>query len=143
MSTKVYDADQITIAFGGVALKGLAEDDVVTIEQDTDDFTDVVGIGGEVTRSKTLDRRATITIRLMQTSDSNDLLSAISNADVKAANGAGISAIMVRDRGTGRALFAGPESWIAKPPQVVYGRSAKVREWKLRVANLERYDGGN
>lgn len=143
MSTKVYDADQITISFGNVVLKGLAEDDVITIEQDTDDFSDVVGIGGEVTRSKTTDRRASVTIRLMQTSDDNDLLSAINNADFRAANGAGISALMVRDRGTGRALYAGPESWIAKPPQVVYGRSAKVREWKLRVANLERFDGGN
>jgi hypothetical protein len=143
MSTKVYDADQITITFGGVALTGLAEDDVVTIEQDTDDFTDVVGIGSEVTRSKSTDRRATLTVRLMQTSDSNDLLSAISNADVKAANGAGISSVMVRDRGTGRALYAGAEAWIAKPPQVVYGRTAKVREWKLRISNLERFDGGN
>lgn len=143
MSTKVYDADQITISFGTATLKGLSEDDFVTIEQDTDDFTDVVGVDGEVTRSKTNDRRGTLTVRLMQTSDSNDLLSAINNADFRAANGAGISAVMVRDRGTGRALYAGPESWIAKPPQVVYGRSAKVREWKIRIANLERLDGGS
>lgn len=143
MATKVYDADQITISFGTVALKGLAEDDFLTLDQDTDDFTDVVGVTGEVTRSKSNDRRATLTIRLMQTSDDNDLLSAINNADFRAANGAGISAVMVRDRGTGRALFAGPESWIAKPPQVVFGRSAKVREWKIRIANLERFDGGN
>lgn len=140
---KVYDADQITISFGTVVLKGLAEDDFLTLDQDTDDFTDVVGVGSEVTRSKTTDRRATLTVRLMQTSDDNDLLSAINNADFRAANGAGISAVMVRDRGTGRALFAGPESWIAKAPQVVYGRSAKVREWKIRIANLERFDGGS
>jgi hypothetical protein len=143
MATKVYDADQITISFGTVALTGLAEDDVLTIEQDSDDFTDVAGLDGEVTRSKSRDRRATITVRLMQTSDSNDLLSAINNADFKAPNGAGIAQLMIRDRGTGRALYAAAEAWIAKPPQVVYGRSAKVREWKLRAASLERLDGGS
>jgi hypothetical protein len=141
-ATKTQDADQISISYGGADIHGFAPDSVIEIEQESNDFEDEVGADGEVSRSKTNDRRATIRIYLMATSDSNDLLSAISNADRKAPNGAGIAPLYVRDR-SGRAVYSAAECWVRKPPQVSFKRSAQERVWELRCANLERFDGGN
>jgi hypothetical protein len=139
---KYYDADQITVSVAGIPLGGYAEGEFLRIEQESDDFEDVVGTDGEVTRSKTNDTRANVTILLMQSSDSNDLLSALSNTDRRAPNGAGVGAFLVRDR-NGRALYTGAASWVKRPPNATFDRTATAREWQIRVANLERFDGGN
>lgn len=139
---KHYDPDQVTVSFAGIVLKGFADGSFVTIAQETDNFSDVVGTDGEVSRSKTNDRRATITFKLMQTSESNQLLSAIANADLDLPGGAGVGQLMVRDR-QGLSLYRADEAWISKPPDVDFDRGAVSREWTLRCARLERTDGGN
>lgn len=139
---KHYDPDQVTVSFAGIVLQGFADGSFVTVSQETDNFTDVVGSDGEVSRSKTNDRRATITFKLMQTSSSNALLSAIANADLAAPAGAGVGQLMVRDR-QGTSLYRADEAWISKPPDVDFDRGATSREWTLRCAKLERTDGGN
>src|SRR5688572_26585332 len=117
MAVKTYDADQITLSIAGIPLGGYADDEFCTIEMETDAFTDVVGSDGEVSRSKTKDRRATIMVKLMQTSDSNDLLSALMNTDLNAPNGAGVGALLIRDRG-GRAIYTSDACWVSKEPDV-------------------------
>lgn len=139
---KVYDPDQVTVSFAGIVMQGFADGSFVSISQESDDFSDVVGTDGEVSRSKTNDRRATITFKLMQTSASNVLLSAISNADRDAPAGAGVGALMIRDR-QGTSLYRADEAWISKPPDVDFDRGATSREWTLRCARLQRTDGGN
>lgn len=141
-STKVLDPDQISVTFGGALISGFAPDSIVEIEQEANDFDDESGADGEVVRWKTMDRRATIRIFLMSTSDSNDLLSAVSNADMKAPNGAGIAALYIRDR-NGRAIYSAAECWIRKPPPANFKRGVQERVWELRCAVLERFDGGN
>lgn len=144
MATKVLDPDQISVIFGTHSVRGWAAGEFLTLVMESDDFSDEVGTDGDdVTRVKSNDRRATLTLKLMQTSDSNDILSAISNADIVAANGAGITALLIRDRSTGRAIYRAAETWVAKAPDVNYDRSAQPREWKIRIAKLERFDGGN
>jgi hypothetical protein len=140
--TKFYDADQITVVIAAIPISGYADGEFLTIEQESDAFSDVVGTDGEVTRSKTKDNRATVTLKLMQTSDSNDALSALYNADRAASNGAGVGAFLVRDR-NGRSLFTGDACWIQKAPDVSFDRAPTSREWVIRVADLLRFDGGN
>ena len=143
MSLKVYDANEVTVNVAGLPIEsGFDDGEFVLIEQEADDFIDKVGTDGEVTRSKTNDRRATITILLMQSSDGNALLSGLNNLDRLAGNGAGVGPFLVRDR-QGTALYAGAECWISKPPDVSFDREPTAREWTLRVASLERFDGGN
>jgi hypothetical protein len=141
-SVKELDPDRISVAVGGAIMSGFAPDSIVEIEQETEDFGDEVGADGGVTRYKTTDKRATVRIYLMSTSDSNDLLSAINNADRKATNGAGIVSIQIRDQ-NGRSLYNAAEAWIKKPPTVSFKRGVQERVWELRCANLERFDGGN
>lgn len=139
---KVYDPTEVTVSFAGIVIGGYADGEFVRVEQESDDFSDVVGTDGEVSRSKTSDRRATVTFMLMQTSESNDLLSAISNLDRDTPGGAGVGALLIRDR-QGRALYRSAEAWIQKPPDVSFDRAPTNREWTIRCAKLERTDGGN
>ena len=143
MALKVYDANEVTVSIAGLPIEsGFDDGEFVRIEQESEDFIDKVGTDGEVTRSKTNDRRATVSILLMQSSDANALLSGLNNIDRLAGNGAGVGPFLVRDR-QGLALYAAAECWISKPPDVSFDREPTAREWTLRVASLERFDGGN
>lgn len=143
MPLKVYDANEVTVNVAGLPIEsGFDDGEFVRIEQESDDFVDKVGTDGEVTRSKTNDRRATVSILLMQSSDANALLSGLNNIDRLAGNGAGVGPLLIRDR-QGLALYAAAECWISKPPDVSFDREPTAREWTLRVASLERFDGGN
>jgi len=143
MPLKVYDANEVTVNVAGLPIEsGFDDGEFVRIEQESEDFIDKVGTDGEVTRSKTNDRRATVSILLMQSSDGNALLSGLNNIDRLAGNGAGVGPLLIRDR-QGLALYAAAECWISKPPDVSFDREPTAREWTLRVASLERFDGGN
>lgn len=143
MALKVYDANEVTVNVAGLPIEsGFDDGEFVRIEQEADDFIDKVGTDGEVTRSKTNDRRATITVILMQSSSGNELLSGLNNIDRLAGNGAGVGPLLIRDR-QGTALYTAAECWISKPPDVSFDREPTAREWTLRCAALERFDGAN
>jgi hypothetical protein len=140
---KIYDSDQVSVSFSGIPINsGRADGEFVRIEQVADDFTYKVGVDGQVTRSKTKNRVTKVTLLLMQSSDSNIILSAINTIDVEAANGAGVGAMLIRDMG-GTSLFAAAEAWIIKPPDANYGAEASLREWVFNAARPKRIDGGN
>lgn len=139
----VYDSNQVGIVVANIPItEGFAEDTKIEIQPETDAFVDVVGVDGKVTRSKTNDRRATVTLRLMQSSPLNAVLSALHELDQDADNGAGVGAFLVKDNG-GTSLHAGSACWIMKSPDVKYGVKATEREWKIRVADLRNFVGGN
>lgn len=142
-STKVYDADQVSIVLMGIPISsGYADGAFLKIEQESADFTVKKGTDGSTTRSKTLDFNAKITLMLMQSSDGNAQLSAIRAADLAAPNGAGIGPMLVRDR-AGTSLYTAAHCWIEKPPDVEFAREASPREWTLHCSDLVRLDGGN
>lgn len=142
--TKVYDPDQISIAAIGIPIVGgFAEGSMVDIEMDEDYFVEVVGTGGDVTRSKKLNRMGTITVRLLQSADSNNAFSALLNLDAASPNGAGIGPTEVKDL-AGTSLYYFDKSWIAGPPKKVsFDAQDTVREWRIRGKLKARVDGGN
>lgn len=143
MTTKTYNGAEVSVYIAGILIRGgLADGEFLRIEQEADDWLDVVGTDGEVTRSKSNDRRATATLILMQSSDGNDLLSQLSNLDQTTPGGAGVGSFQVRDQ-NGRARYNAAACWISKAPNVSFGREVGSREWTIRIAKLERVDGGN
>lgn len=143
MATKVYDPDQISVMIVGIPITGgFAEGEMVTITQDEDDFSEVVGTMGDVTRSKRMNKMCTITVRLLQASSANALLSALSNIDQAAPNGAGIGPSEIKDL-QGTSVFFFDKSWIAKVPDVSFDATDTVREWKVRGNRAARVDGSN
>lgn len=142
-ATATYNANEVTISFAGRTIEGgYGDGEFLRIEQASDDTVDVVGTDGGVAVSPTNDKRATITLTLLQTSEMNDVLSAIRTAGRATAAGVAVGPVFVQDR-LGRSLWEGAAAWIQRPPIATFDRSATPREWVLRVAQLERTDGGN
>lgn len=141
---KIYMADEVIIAVGPVLIdSGYADGEFCRIENEADDTEDVAGTDGEVAVSRTNDRRATITIMLLQTADANQGLSVLSNLARSAPGMAGaIVPVLISDR-NGAALHVAENAWVQRPPDVSYDRTATTREWAVRCANLIRNDGGS
>lgn len=142
MTTRIYDSNRVQVSFAGIPVRGYADGDFLTITKESDGFTSVVGTDGEVSRSKTNDRRATIEITLMSTSKTNDLLAAVHKADLEAPGGAGVGAFLVVDL-NGTSLYASGNCWITRAPDVTYGREANERTWTLQCDVLQDFTGGN
>jgi hypothetical protein len=138
---RIYDPDQIFISLAGIPLSGWADGEFCRIERENPSFEDVVGTDGEVTRSKTNDERATVTLRLMQSSPSNDLLSALHLSDKNTPGGVGVGVLLIQDL-QGTSVFTAEKSWISKEPDVSYDRTPTEREWIIRVAKLVSNHGG-
>jgi hypothetical protein len=137
---KNYNCGQVQVVAGVRTLSGFAPDSIVSVDFDEDSFEAEAGSDGEVTRSVSKNQMATITVKLMQSSDSNDILAAFWASDQ--AGGAGVFPIMVKD-GSGRSLYVGEQAWVQKLPAGDFEKKAKDREWKIRVASLTAVVGGN
>ena len=141
MGTKVYDSANVNLIIAGVPISnGLADGEFLRIEQESDDFGDAVGTDGEVTRFRSRDRRATATVLLMNTSEHNQFLSALSSLDKLTPNGAGVVPFFAQ---IGASIYEATEAWIQKPPDVSFDREPTPREWTIRLANLLRNDSGD
>lgn len=139
----VYDSNAISATVCGIPIEGgFGEDTFIEIEYMSPAFETKVGADGSVTRSKTNDNRAKITVTLLQSSTENALLSAIHNIDKNAGNGAGVGPTMIKDN-QGTSLYAGEKSWVSSHPKVAFAKGAEARAWEIEVASLESFTGGN
>lgn len=140
---KFYDSDQITIIIAGILInKGYADGEFLSVVNNSDAFTTVTGTDGEKTRSKSNDNGAIVTLKLMQTAEANAALSVLHNLDKLTSGGAGVGPLLILDR-SGTTLFEAESCWIVKRPDASFDRTAKEREWKIEVADLVAFDGGN
>lgn len=142
MTTRVYDFNEVQASFAGVPIAGWSDGDGISITRESDAFTSKVGLKGNVSRSKTNDNRATIELRLMNTSPTNAALSAIALADREAPGGAGIGAFLCVDL-NGTSLYAAGNCWIKRVPDPVFGAEASERVWTFEVDELRDFTGGN
>jgi hypothetical protein len=142
MPLRTYDAAQVAMVFAGIPLSGLADGTFVTIEQNSDSFALVVGADGEACRSKTNNRSGKVTFRLLQSSQANDLLSALHNVDIDSPSGDGIGPLLVKDN-SGRTLVTAEKAWIMKQPSAAFARDTETREWVIETDRLAGFHGGN
>lgn len=142
MAVKSYDPAQVTVVFGATIVGGYAPDAAISVEHDEDDWSLQIGVGGEDTRSKSNNKSATVTLSLMQSSASNDLLSAQRAADVNTPGGVGGYPLLIVD-GSGRTVLSAETAWVQRPPTAEYSRESSTREWVIRTGNLNALHGGN
>ncbi len=117
----------VNIVFGILEIEGYGNgDDVVSIEQDVDQFTKIVGAKGDLTRIQTNDASCLITVKLLQTSVSNPELNTLYLTD--RATGAGALPMVINNKEAGES-FSIPNSWIVKFPRVVRGQGVNLMEW--------------
>ena len=135
-----YDPKQFLVIMGGVPINGFADGTFISIERDEDTFTKTVGADGCVTRSKTNNKAATVTITLLQTSPSNDYLSGLHKLDEEA--NLGVVDILVKDL-NGTTFFYSAVSWVQKPASIENAKEIGEREWTIATGDSEYYVGGN
>lgn len=142
MALHTYDPSQVTIIFAGIPVSGFAEGTFVSAERNEDSWALQVGADGEATRAKSNNRSGRVTFTLIQSSITNDALSALHAVDENTPGGDGIGPLLVKDL-SGRTIIAAETAWIAKPATVEFGREASEREWIIETDRLEVFAGGN
>lgn len=139
MSTKTYDPKQILMSFLGNLISGFADGTFVKVSRMSDTFSSTAGADGEVARARMRDKRGTIEFTLLQSSSSNDLLSAAAAADEL--SGTGIGPLFIKDN-LGTTRVSASNAWIKKPADTEFGKEIGPRTWTLECESLEQYNGG-
>jgi len=140
MSVKPYDPAEVTITFAGIIVEGYADGTFITAARNNPSFSLKVGASGEGARAKSNDRSGTVTLTLLQSSASNDLLSA--QAALDEASGDGIGSLLIKDL-SGTTLCSAETAWIQKPADVEYAKEISDRQWVLETDILNIFAGGN
>lgn len=136
-----YDFDQVSCIFGPIISDDF-EQGGISVEFTEPTFSMIVSLDGKVTRSKTLNHTAKITITLLSSSATNDQFGAWLTMDDRAPNGAGITNFFLKDN-SGRSVYEATEAWIEGPPSATFVREATARAWVICCSKLERFEGGN
>ena len=142
MSVNTYDPNELDIILGGIRAEGFGEGAMVSIAYTTPRYSSVVGTDGKVTRVRSADRRATITITLSQTSEVNDRFSDLLNGDTAAGNGSGVVDLRIADK-QGTSLYEDDKVWIQGDPGVTFSNGHENREWVIECADLRSFHGSN
>lgn len=137
---KHYDPAQVVIMFGVAKLEGTAPDGRVSIEF-PEGYGHVVGTDGEVARFKINDPTCKVTVPLLQTSQSNDVLTALYLADRVAPTGAPLT-LFIKDI-NGTSLFTAAGAWIVGLPATRFVGGVEAREWTFQTAAVIPFVGGN
>jgi hypothetical protein len=139
-AVKSYTGAEVSITIAGITITGTGDGTFLTISRNNPAFTDGTGTDGEGWRAKSTDKSGTAVITVLQTSQANDLLSALAAADE--ATGDGVGALLVKDL-SGRSLFSAETAWIEKYADSEFARDKSEREWTLKTNELLVFVGGN
>lgn len=133
-----YDPEEVTLTFGGYQAVGW---DKITIKRNSPTFKFVQGINGKHTRVQTTDTSAIITISIMQTSPTHDVLSRVHAEDI--INGSGRLQVTLKD-GSGSSLFTSIEAYLEGYPEAVYSDNIEYYQWNIICQSTEDFLlGGN
>ncbi len=138
-TTPTYDPDKVVVSFMGNILTHFADGTFVTLERNEDAFTLMVGADGETARARNQNRSGTLTLTLMQTSPSNDILAALAAADEL--DGLGVGPLLVKDL-QGSTLALAQNAWIKKIATAEFGKELGSREWVFEMDSLQLFNGG-
>jgi hypothetical protein len=140
MTVKNYDPAKVRVTFAGSPLSGFADGTFITASRRNPTWSMTAGADGEVARSKSNDRTGTVVITLLQSSQSNDALSA--KAALDELSGTGVGSILIQDL-FGTTLVQGEVGFIEKPADVVLAKEIEAREWTILVDRMNMTVGGS
>lgn len=129
MALGIYSFKNASVSIGTIPVSGFNEgDDPISVEISEDAFNLIIGAGGDATRSQSNNDSGLITIRLLQTSESNADLNALHILDKE--SGTGVVPILIKDNDSSRSVTCG-SAWIVKQATVTLGAGANALEWVL------------
>lgn len=137
-----YNSGNVSIYIAGTLMNGLDTDSFLTIEPNSDLFSNVIGADGEVARVRMNDNSFNMTMTLLQTSNKNDFLHALAKVDVQTNDGT-FTVVVVDTSGT--TLISSDCAYISKLPSVEYSTDIGSREWNFVLPRIASNSliGGN
>lgn len=139
MSQRTFSINELIVVYGGIQITGFIDGEFITVSYDDEIFKHVNGADGEVARIKSNKLMATATIRLLQTSLTNDVLSGFLLADI-AEN---ITQLFIIKDLNGNTILSASQCSISKFSDVGYGTENVNREWTIKIPKLLGFVGGN
>lgn len=136
-----FDPDAVDCILFLTPVGGFGENDAIDFDPGEEGFTAIRGVDGDVTRTKIVGKMGELSVTLMQTSKANDVLSAIHNADLLANGGAGVGAIMIKDR-NGTSLLTCDTAWIKAFPKLKHGKAPSENVWIIQCVDYTLHVGG-
>jgi hypothetical protein len=140
MAVYQYDPNQVSVILGGQAISGYADGTFIKVERNEQAWNLKVGVDGEGARAKNNNTSGKITITLMQSSASNDVLSGFALADES--SGAGTFPALVLDH-NGTSKITALTMWVQKFANLEDAKEITMREWVLETDALVMLVGGN
>lgn len=137
---ETYSPKKVAIIVAGVPIKGFADGTFISFEPTSDKFSTNVGADGEVSRTHSADRTSKVTITLQQTSDSNDFLAALVNADDISL--AGQFPFLLKDT-NGKTIIEATSAWVDNIAGAEFSNELTNREWVISLAETFAHIGGN
>jgi hypothetical protein len=136
MAHSVWSPKDVNIAWNVLgAITGFADDTFVVLSRNTDMTEETVGADGTLATTRNADRTGSIAITLMQTAESNILLSAVANAQEKATKFL-TGALTITDP-SGSVLAVATGAYLKAMPEVTLGSGQNSKEWMFFCEGLE------
>lgn len=139
-AVKTYDPKMVVVTFGTLSFAGYAQGTFVRVSRSGDAFGKRKGAGGDVERINRNQGDFEVAVTLLQTSSTNQELSAILAADQ--VTNAGVFPLTIEDL-LGNTLFFAPQAWIRKDPDWEDGDDLNSREWIFDTGIAANNVGGN
>ena len=140
VGVKTYDPKMVVVNFGTLAISGYAQGTFIRVSRSGDAFDKRKGAGGDVERINKNQGDFEVTLTLLQTSSTNQELSAILAADQ--VTNAGVFPLTIEDT-LGNTLFFAPQAWIRKDPDWEDGDDLNSRERVFDTGIATNNVGGN
>jgi hypothetical protein len=134
MSLKTYDSKLIVITFGPLIISGYAEDSIATLTPESEIFTAKVGADGQTTRSRSNNDNYKCSLRLMQTSDSQSQIQALT---LRNSILSGITWPFKLISPTTRELYESSNAYLERNPDAEFGREAGEREYTFYLPSCK------
>lgn len=134
-----YNPAKVVLTFLGQIITGYAPGSFVKAARNKDTYTYTPGADGKGCRTLNPDKSGRVTVTLMQSSPSVDVLSAAQILDEL--EGTGTGPLMVKDL-SGTLVVSAENAWIVKPADVDFAAEVGNREWIIEAEEL-RIAGGS
>lgn len=139
MAFQTYDPQKVTVSVANITITGYATGSFVKVSRDEDAFVKTVGADGLVARTRNANRAGSIEVTLLQSSPSNDALSALALLDET--SGTGVGAAQVKDV-SGTSIASAQNAWVKKLPDMERGKELGEVTWVIDCDLLNVTVGG-
>lgn len=134
------DPSALHVIMGGHRVSGYAPGTFVSVIYDVDAFVKTIGVDGEGAWFKSANLAAVLTLTLMQSSQSNDILSAFHISDRSAPGG--LLRPLAINESNGTSAYITDKARVMKLPDSLWADSVQSRAWAIGTTRLDGFVGG-